>query len=76
MSTSWRMAGGSLAEGTRQRTFVKITSALALAVHPDGDVSDAGPGVEPGTQRPERAVVGGQGALGEFRLLRGGFGPR
>ena len=28
---------------------------VALAVHPDGDVSDAGPGVEPGPQHPERA---------------------
>jgi hypothetical protein len=27
-------------------------------VHPDGDVADAGPGVEPGPQRPERAIVG------------------
>jgi hypothetical protein len=53
------MAGGSLAEGTRQRTFVKITSALALSVHPHGDVANAGPGVEPGPERPERAVVRG-----------------
>jgi len=28
-----------------------------LAVHPDGDVPDAGPGVELGAERPERAVV-------------------
>ena len=30
-----------------------------LTVHPHGDVADAGPGVEPGAQRPERAVVRG-----------------
>src|SRR5438128_1968945 len=29
----------------------------ALTGHPDGDVSDAGPGVEPGPKRPERAIV-------------------
>ena len=28
-----------------------------MAVHPDGDVADAGPGVEPDPQRPEGAVV-------------------
>ena len=32
---------------------------VALAVHPDGDVADAGPGVQPGAQRVERAVMGG-----------------
>jgi hypothetical protein len=30
---------------------------VALARHADRDVADAGPGVEPGPQRPERAVV-------------------
>jgi hypothetical protein len=30
---------------------------VALARHADGDVADAGPGVEPRAQRPERAVV-------------------
>jgi hypothetical protein len=34
-------------------------------VHPDGEVADAGPGVEPGAERPERAVVGGHGARRE-----------
>src|SRR5262245_8473061 len=29
----------------------------ALAMHTDGDVADAGPGVEPGAQCPERWVV-------------------
>jgi hypothetical protein len=28
----------------------------ALVGHADGNASDAGPGVEPGSQRPERAV--------------------
>jgi hypothetical protein len=28
-----------------------------LAVHPDGDMADAGPGVQPGAQRVERAIV-------------------
>jgi hypothetical protein len=26
-------------------------------VHPDGDVTDAGPRVEPGAQRPERKII-------------------
>ena len=34
-------------------------------MHPNGDVADAGPGVEPRPQRPERAVVGGHRAPGE-----------
>ena len=34
-------------------------------MHPDGDVADAGPGVEPDAQRPERSVVRGQRAPGE-----------
>ena len=29
----------------------------ALAVHPDRDVADAGPGVEPESQRPKRTVI-------------------
>jgi len=29
----------------------------ALAVHPDGDVAEAGPGIEPGSESPQRAVV-------------------
>src|SRR4030095_14121572 len=33
----------------------------ALAVHPDGDVPDPGPRVEPGAERVEGAVVRGQG---------------
>jgi hypothetical protein len=37
----------------------------ALAVHADGDVADAGPGVEPGPQRPERSVVGEHRTPGE-----------
>jgi hypothetical protein len=31
----------------------------ALAVHPDGDVADAGPGVERGAEPVQRAIVGG-----------------
>jgi hypothetical protein len=38
---------------------------VALAVHPDGDVADAGPGVEPGAERVERAIVRGHEAPGE-----------
>ena len=38
---------------------------VALAVHPHSDVADAGPGVEPGAERPEHAVVGGQRAARE-----------
>src|SRR5262249_11005874 len=38
---------------------------VPLAVHPDGDVADAGPGVEPGAQRPEGPVVRGHRAPGE-----------
>jgi hypothetical protein len=34
---------------------------VALAVHANGDVADAGPGVEPGAKGPERAVVGRPG---------------
>jgi hypothetical protein len=30
-------------------------------VHADGDVADAGPGVEPGPERMKRAIVGGHG---------------
>jgi hypothetical protein len=37
----------------------------APAVHADGDVADAGPGVEPGPQRPERSVVGEHRTPGE-----------
>jgi hypothetical protein len=37
----------------------------ALAVHPDGDVPDAGPGVEPGAQGVERSIVRRHGAPGE-----------
>jgi hypothetical protein len=38
---------------------------VALMRHADGNVSDAGPGVEPGTQRPEGSVVRGHRAPGE-----------
>jgi hypothetical protein len=31
---------------------------IALARHPDCDAADAGPGVQPGAERPEGAVVG------------------
>ena len=34
-------------------------------MHPHCDVADAGSGVEPGAQRPERAVARGHGARGE-----------
>ena len=38
---------------------------LALAGHAGGHAADAGPGIEPGAQRPERAVVRGHRAPGE-----------
>ena len=38
---------------------------VALAGYAHGDVADAGPGVEPRAQRPERAVVGPHRAPGE-----------
>ena len=34
-------------------------------MHPDGDVADAGPGVETRAECPEGAVVRGQGTPGE-----------
>ena len=37
----------------------------ALVVHPEGDVADAGPGVQPGAQHVERAVVRRSGEPGE-----------
>jgi hypothetical protein len=37
----------------------------ALAVHPNGDVSGTGPGVEQGAERVQRAVVREQRAPGE-----------
>jgi hypothetical protein len=36
-----------------------------LTVHPDGDVADAGPGVEPGAESPESPVIRGRVKLGE-----------
>jgi len=38
---------------------------VALARHADDDVSDPGPGVEPGAERVEHAIVRGQGTAGE-----------
>ena len=46
------------------RRYVKCLNG-ALAVHPDRDVAHAEPGVEPGTESPERAIVGGRRVLGE-----------
>src|SRR5438132_5462192 len=40
---------------------------VALARHADGDVADAGPGVEPGAERVERAIVRGHAAPGESK---------
>src|SRR3989442_8112848 len=37
----------------------------ALVRHADRDPSDAGPGVQPGSQRPEGAVIGRPGEAGE-----------
>src|SRR5262249_37880718 len=37
---------------------------VALVVHAHGDVADAGPGIEPRAQRPQRAVVRGHRAAG------------
>src|SRR5213593_4460374 len=38
---------------------------VALTVHPHGDVADAGPRIEPGAERVERAVVRGHRAPSE-----------
>jgi hypothetical protein len=38
---------------------------VAQAVHPDGDVADAGPGVEPRAERPESPVIRRPGKPGE-----------
>src|SRR5436853_5475194 len=38
---------------------------VALAGHPDGDPTDAGPGIEPGAQSMERPVVGRHREAGE-----------
>src|SRR4030095_3723886 len=38
---------------------------VALTMHPDGNMPDPGPGVEPGSQRMERAVVRRPGKPGE-----------
>jgi hypothetical protein len=34
-------------------------------VHPHGDVADAGPGIEPGAERPQRAVIRGHRTASE-----------
>ena len=52
----------------RSPASVVVSSQLqivAQAVHPHGDVADAGPGVEPGAQGMERAVIRGHRTLGE-----------
>src|SRR5215831_17264967 len=38
---------------------------VALAVHADGDVADAGPRVEPRAKRPERSIIRGARKPGE-----------
>jgi hypothetical protein len=43
------------------------SKVVALARHADGDVADAGLGVEPGPQRPKGAVVGWPGKAGEAK---------
>ena len=45
--------------------ILRLLQIETLAVHPDGDVADAGPGVEPDAQRVERPVVRGQRTPGE-----------
>src|SRR4029453_12020842 len=51
-------AGG--VEGRAPAALVVLSQleVKALAVHPDRDPPDTGPGVEPGPQRPESTVVG------------------
>src|SRR5439155_14307241 len=49
----------------RAPAFLVVAGELkvvALPRHANGDPPDTGPGVEPRSQRPERAVVGGHGA--------------
>ena len=43
----------------------RLLEIVALVRHADRDPPDAGPGVEPGAQRPERAVVRGHRVPGE-----------
>jgi hypothetical protein len=43
---------------------------VALPGHPDGDVADTGPGVEPGSDRVQRAVVRGVSSTRRSRALR------
>src|SRR4030095_7790469 len=57
--------GGEEGRAPAAVVVLRQLQVVALAVHPDGDVPDPGPGVEPGPQRPERAVVGGQRVAGE-----------
>ena len=49
---------------SRATAFVLLgqLEIVALAVHPNGDAADTGPGVEPRPERPERAVVRGHRA--------------
>src|SRR5262249_31921829 len=47
----------------------------ALAVRPRGDVADAGPGVEPGAERPEGVVAGRGRGPAKPRAARGSW-PR
>src|SRR5262249_20745402 len=66
-----RTRGGVLHSGRvegRAPASVVVLGQLeveALAVHPHGDVADAGPGVEPGAERPQRSVVRAHRAPGE-----------
>ena len=61
-------ARASPSSPTKAPAFLVVPRELeivALPRHADSDVPDAGPGVEPGAQRPERAIVRRHGAAGE-----------
>jgi hypothetical protein len=71
-----RMFHSGRVEG-RAPSLLVVPSELevvALAGHADRDVPDAGPGVEPGAQRVERAVVRRQRAPGEAERRQGRVG--
>jgi hypothetical protein len=63
----WRVLHPGRVERRAPPAFVipRELEVEALARHADGDVADAGPGVEPSAERPESAVVRGHRAPGE-----------
>src|SRR5262245_43769643 len=58
-------AGGVEGRAPASPVVLRQLQIEALAVHPDGYVADACPGVQPGAERPECAVIRGHGKSGE-----------